>query len=123
MGFTAAKDFPTARTPRSRYTEDMQIRPDIHVNDQELTSLCRRFGVARLEVFGSSSRGDFRPDSDVDLLVEFLPGERVGLLRLAELQLELQSLLGCDVDLVPRGGLKPMIRDRVLGDARALYAA
>jgi len=123
MGLAAAKDFPTAQSPRSRYTEAMQIRPDIHVSDEELTSLCRRFGVARLEVFGSSVRGDFRPESDVDLLVEFLPGERVGLLRLAELQLELQSLLGCDVDLVPRGGLKPMIRERVLGDARALYAA
>ncbi len=101
----------------------MRIRADIEIVEGELFALCRRFGVARLEVFGSSARGDFQPDSDVDLLVEFLPGERVGFLRLAELQIELQALFGHPVDLVPRGGLKPIIRDQVLGEARALYAA
>ncbi len=101
----------------------MRIRSDIEIPEEDLFALCRRFGVARLEVFGSSARGDFHPDSDVDLLVEFLPGERVGFLRLAQLQIALQSLLGCDVDLVPRRGLKPIIREQVLGESRALYAA
>lgn len=101
----------------------MRIRSDIEVPEEELFALCRRFGVARLEVFGSSARGDFHPESDVDLLVEFLPGERIGLIRLARLQIELQSLLGHDVDLVPRRGLKPLIREQVLGESRALYAA
>lgn len=101
----------------------MRIRADIDVPDEAIVALCERFGVARLEVFGSSARGDFRPDSDVDLLVEFLPGQRVGFLHLAGLQNALQDLLGRDVDLVPRRGLKPLIRDEVLGDARALYAA
>jgi len=101
----------------------MRIRSDIEVPDDDLRALCERFGVARLEVFGSSARGDFRAASDVDLLVEFLPGERVGLLRLARLQIELQTLFGQKVDLVPRRGLKALIRDDVLGEARALYAA
>ena len=105
------------------YNAAMRIRADIEVPDDALRALCQRFGVARLEVFGSSARGDFRAGSDVDLLVEFLPGERVGLLRLAGLQLELQALIGRKVDLVPRRGLKPLIRDEVLGEARALYAA
>ncbi len=101
----------------------MRIRSDIDVPDESLFTLCRSFGVARLEVFGSSARGDFRPGSDLDLLVELLPGQRVGLLHLSGLQLELQSLLGHEVDLVPRNGLKPVIRDDILAQARALYAA
>jgi predicted nucleotidyltransferase len=101
----------------------MRIRPGIDVPDELLADLCRRYAVARLEVFGSSARGDFRADSDVDLLVEFRPGHRVGLLHLAGLQLELQDLLRVAVDLVPRRGLKQAIRDEVLGDARELYAA
>jgi len=101
----------------------MRVRPGIEVHESELADLCRRFGVARLEVFGSSARGDFRPDSDVDLLVEFEPGLRVGFLHLTGLQLELQSLLGVPVDLVPRGGLKARIREEVLKEARELYAA
>lgn len=101
----------------------MRIRSDIEVPDTALVALCERFGVARLELFGSSARGDHTPDSDVDLLVTFLSGRRVGLLHLAGLQVELEALLGRPVDLVPRSGLKPIIREAVLGDARALYAA
>ena len=101
----------------------MRVRPGIDVPDDLLADLCKRYAVARLEVFGSSARGDFRADSDIDLLVEFRPGQRVGLLHLIGLQLELQKLFGVAVDLIPRGGLKPAIRDRVLRDARELYAA
>ena len=101
----------------------MQIRTGIDVPDEVLGQLCHRFGVARLELFGSSARGDYRPDSDVDLLVAFEPGLRVGFLHLSALQLELQTLLGVPVDLVPLGGLKPLIRDDVLREARELYAA
>lgn len=106
-----------------RYPGDMHVRSDIEVCDQPLAELCRRYSVARLDLFGSSASGDHRPDSDVDLLVEFLPGTRVGFLHLAGLQLDLQELLGRKVDLVPRGGLKPALRDEVLREARALFAA
>jgi len=101
----------------------MEIRPGIDVPDEELAAICERFAVERLEVFGSTVRGDFRADSDVDLLVEFRSGCRVGMLHLAGLQIELQGLFGVGVDLVPRKGLKPAIRDAVLGEARGLYAA
>ncbi len=93
------------------------------VREDELAALCERYAVASLEVFGSSARGDHRADSDLDLLVLFRPGHRVGMLHLAGLQIELEALLGVDVDLVPRKGLKPAIRDAVLGEARELYAA
>lgn len=101
----------------------MRLRPDIDVADESLAALCRRYGVARLELSGSSARGDFRPDSDVDLLVEFLPGIRVGLLHLSGMQVELQELMGRKVDLVPRAGLKPGVREEILREARALFAA
>ncbi len=101
----------------------MRVRADIEVPTEELAELCGRFGVARLDVFGSSARGDFRADSDVDLLVEFQTGQRVGLIHLSSLQLELEALFGVRVDLVPRGGLKPVIREHVLGEARELFAA
>lgn len=101
----------------------MRLRSDIEVSSDLLGEVCRRYAVARLDIFGSSARGDFRAESDVDLLVEFLPGARVGFLHLAGLQLELEELLGRKVDLVPRGGLKAVIRDEVLRESRAVYAA
>ncbi|MBI4320453.1 MAG: nucleotidyltransferase family protein [Chloroflexi bacterium] len=85
--------------------------------------ICQRFRVRELALFGSALREDFRPESDVDLLVEFEPDAQVGFLTLARLQRELSATLGRQVDLVPKGGLKPIIRDAVLADAEVLYAA
>jgi predicted nucleotidyltransferase len=79
--------------------------------------------VRELSLFGSALRDDFRPDSDLDLLVEFEPGARVGFLLLGKMERELEGLLGREVDLVPKGGLKPLIRQAVLDSARVLYAA
>jgi hypothetical protein len=64
-----------------------------------------------------------RPDSDIDLLVEFLPNAEVGLVEHAGLMLDLQGLLGRKVDLVSKDGLKPRIRPYVLADAQLVYAA
>jgi hypothetical protein len=66
---------------------------------------------------------NYGPDSDVDLLVTFEPAARVTFLTLARMQRELEVLFGCSVDLVPKNGLKPLIRDQVLATARVLYAA
>ena len=76
------------------------------------------FGVSSLAVFGSVARGDERPDSDVDVLVEFRPGAKVTLLTLAGVRLFLCDLLGREVDVVEPGGLRPRIRDTVLSEAR-----
>lgn len=90
---------------------------------QDLKRLCREHHVRELSVFGSLVKPTFRPKSDVDLLVEFEPGAIIGLLALARLRRELASLLGRPVDLVPKSGLKPLIRDDVLASARVIYAA
>lgn len=89
----------------------------------DIAAFCRRNHIHRLSVFGSAVRDDFRTDSDVDLLVEFEPDARVGFLALSRMQRELSALFGRQVDLVPRAGLKPLIRDVVLASAELLYAA
>lgn len=93
------------------------------VDEANLAEICRRYGVRELSMFGSAARGEARPDSDIDLLVEFLPEAEPGLLDHAGLMLDLTALLRRRVDLVSTRGLKPMIRDSVLHEARRLYAA
>ena len=74
-------------------------------------------------MFGSAVRGELRPDSDIDLLVQFLPDANIDLVDYAGLMLDLSKLLGRKVDLVSKNGLKPLIRASVLHEARLLYAA
>lgn len=95
----------------------------VDVEEVRLADICRRYQVRELAVFGSAARGAMRPDSDIDLLVEFLPEAEIGLLEHAGLMLDLAQLLGCRVDLVSKRGLKPFIRDSVLREARPVYAA
>lgn len=88
-----------------------------------IAEVCRRYGVRELSVFGSAARGDFRPDSDIDLLVEFDPEARVGIVKFESLSEELQSLVGRPVDLVTKSGLKARMRAQILHEARLVYAA
>jgi predicted nucleotidyltransferase len=96
---------------------------DALVDETTLVDLCRRYRVRELLVFGSAARGELRPNSDIDLLVEFLPDAEVDLIDHAGLMLDLAQLLGRKVDLVSKNGLKPLIRASVLQEARLLYAA
>lgn len=99
------------------------INPERIVPAEALAHLCARHAVRELAVFGSALTERFTADSDVDLLVEFQPDARVGLLKLGQLQRELALLLRRRVDLVPKSGLKPLIRERVLASAQTIYAA
>jgi hypothetical protein len=94
-----------------------------HIPLEELAGFCRQYQVRELALFGSMLRQDHRPDSDIDLLVSFQPAARVTFLTLTRMQRELEALLGRKVDLVPKDGVKPVIRDDVLATARVLYAA
>jgi predicted nucleotidyltransferase len=93
------------------------------VGEAELAELCRKYHVGELSVFGSAARGDVHQDSDIDLLVEFLPDAHIDLVDYAGFMLDLSQLLGRKVDLVSKKGLKPLIRASVLKEARLLYAA
>lgn len=95
----------------------------LKVSAESLAAVCSKFQVRELLVFGSMARGDAKSGSDVDLLVLFEEDAVVGLLKLARLQRELAVLFGRPVDLVPKEGLKPVLRDEVLAEAEVLYAA
>ncbi len=94
-------------------------------NDADaLSELCRRRRILRLSLFGSTLKGMARTDSDVDLLVEFQPGEKPGLLTLAAIELELSALLeGRRVDLRTAEDLSGYFREEVLQTAEIQYAA
>jgi predicted nucleotidyltransferase len=98
------------------------VNPAVTIPREELVALCRRWHIRWLALFGSALTGDFRPDSDVDLLVEFEPGQTPGL-AIIDLEGELATLFnGRTVDLVSRKYLNRWIRDRVLAEAEVLYA-
>lgn len=88
----------------------------------ELASLCRSHQVKRLAIFGSALRDDFAPTSDIDALVEFEAGARVGL-AFFRLQDELSALLGRRVDLNTPEFLGEEICERALREARTVYVA
>lgn len=90
--------------------------------EQKIADFCRRNGIRRLSLFGSILREDFRPDSDVDVLVEFEPERAPGLLRMAGLELELSALLGRKADLRTPAELSRYFRDDVLRRCRVQYA-
>ncbi len=89
----------------------------------EISRLCQRYQVQELAVFGSFLRDDFTSTSDIDFLVEFDPDAEIGFLALSRMARELSELISRQVDLVPKSGLKPMIREQILAGARVLYAA
>ncbi|MEO5924523.1 MAG: nucleotidyltransferase family protein [Bryobacteraceae bacterium] len=88
-----------------------------------LAEVCRRYGVKELSLFGSAARGEMKPESDIDIFVEFEPGARIGVVRFELLVEELEALIGHKVDLVTKRGLKPWVLPQVLKDAKLLYAA
>jgi len=91
---------------------------------QKVADFCRRYNIRRLAVFGSALREDFRPDSDLDVLVEFEPGHTPGLIRLAGMEIELSALLGGrKVDINTPLCLSQFFRDEVLAEAEPVYVA
>jgi hypothetical protein len=96
--------------------------PGLEVDIDRIAEICRRYGVARLDVFGSVSRGEAAPDSDIDVLYDLAPGARLGW-TIEALADELSAALGRRVDLVSRNALHERLRASVLAEARVLYAA
>lgn len=101
----------------------MELRPGLQVADSVLATFARRYGIARLALFGSVLRGDFDENSDVDILVEFEPGHTSGLFALAAMERELEATIGRKVDLRTYHDLSRYFRDEVVANARVVYAA
>ena len=88
----------------------------------KIAELCRKRRIRRLALFGSVLRDDFGPDSDVDVLVEFEPGARVGW-DFVTIKDELADLFGRSVDLLTPGSIRPAYRDEILSSAEDVYDA
>ena len=98
------------------------MKAKIEIPKETLADFCRRSHIRRLAFFGSVLRDDFTPESDVDVLVEFEPGARVGL-RFFGMERELSEILKHKVDLNTPGFLSKYFRDDVIAQAEVLYDA
>ena len=94
----------------------------ITIPHERVSDFCRRHHIRKLALFGSVLRDDFRPDSDIDVLVEFEPGRTPGLAFFG-MEIELSEILGRKVDLNTPGLLSKYFRDRVLAEAEVQYVA
>ena len=101
----------------------MATAPRIPVPLDRLAEFCARSCIRRLALFGSVLRDDFGPSSDIDVLVEFEPGTRIGLIGFQGLEDELTAIFGRRVDLNTRGSLSKYFVDEVLAEARTVHVA
>lgn len=98
------------------------VNPNLVLSKEAITDFCRRHHIRKFAFFGSVLRNDFRPDSDVDILVEFEPSHIPGFAFFA-MQDELSELLGRKVDLHTRNFLSSYFRDKVEAEAEIQYVA
>ncbi len=95
---------------------------EITVPKEEIAEFCQKHHIRRLSLFGSVLRDDFRPESDIDVLVEFDPAHGPTFFTLYDMEEELSGILGGrKIDLVTEGFLNHRIRDQVLADAQVQY--
>lgn len=99
----------------------------LKIDRQRISEFCQRWGIAELALFGSVLRDDFRPDSDIDVLLSFAEGSAHTLFDLARLQAELEQILGPEVHVLSRRAVEasrnPIRRDSILSSAQTVYAA
>lgn len=99
----------------------IDLKKRIAASPEFIAEFCRRHRIRRLSLFGSVLREDFRPESDVDFLVEFEPEGIPGFFELVGMKEELSGILGRDVDLKTPKALSPYFRDQVLREAFPLH--
>jgi hypothetical protein len=102
------------------------MKKHIDIPKEEVAAFCRRWQIKELALFGSALRYDFRPNSDVDVLVQFDPEARHTLLDMVHMQEELERIFGREVDLVERAAVEQSrnyIRRRtILQSAQVIHA-
>jgi uncharacterized protein len=103
------------------------MKKHLQVPQDRIADFCRRHRILKLALFGSVLREDFRPDSDVDVLVEFEPEACHGLFALAGMESELEEILGRGVDLVEKSAIENsrnyIRRKAILSSAENVYAS
>ena len=102
-------------------------RTKIDIPKEKIDEFCQKWKIVELSLFGSVLRDDFRPDSDVDVLVTFAPDARYSLFDLVHIEEELREILGRNVDLVERKAVERsenyIRRKHILGSLEAIYVA
>jgi predicted nucleotidyltransferase len=99
----------------------------VSIPRKKLAEFCRRWRISELALFGSALRDDFRPNSDIDLLVSFSPRTKISLFDLVRMQNELKEIFGREVDLVERRAIEKsenyIRRKSILSNTKVIYAA
>ncbi len=91
---------------------------------KKIEEFCKRWSITEFSVFGSVLRDDFRPDSDIDVLVSIDPKAPIGLFEIVEMKIELEKMFKRPVDLVEKEGLRnPYRRSEILRTAQLIYSA
>lgn len=98
------------------------MSPRVQIDQEKIKNFCQRHHIRKLALFGSVLRDDFKPDSDVDVLVEFEPGHVPGL-AFFTMQEELGGILGRKVDFNTQQFLSRYFREQVLKEAEVFYDA
>lgn len=100
---------------------------NIDIPKEKIAEFCQKWKIVELCLFGAALRDDFRPDSDVDVLVAFAPDARYGLFDLVHMQEELKEILGRNVDLVERKAVERsenyIRRKHILSSLETIYVA
>lgn len=103
------------------------MNPAITIPQPQIANFCRRWEITELALFGSALRDDFRPDSDVDILVSFAPDAQHSLFDLVRMQDELEAIFGRSIDLATRRGVEAshnsLRREAILSTAEVVYGA
>ena len=103
------------------------VKVKLKIPRSEISSFCERWNIAEFSIFGSAVGTDFRPDSDVDVLVAFNPNSRISLFEMAQMQDELEVIFGRKVDLISKKGLgnsrNYLRRKAILESAQVIHEA
>ena len=100
------------------------LNRQVHIDQQRIAGFCRKWKAAELSVFGSALGPEFRSDSDIDILVSFLPQAKWSSFDLVDMQDELEAIFGRPVDMVEEDTLRnPFRRQAILSTKETLYAA
>lgn len=110
-------------SPTVTIKDTVMKNTNLQVNPEDIEAFCKKHAITSMSLFGSVLRADFTDASDVDILVIFHPNAHPTFMTLGNMEEELEAMLNCKVDLVPQEGLKELIRDDVLSQARNIYAA
>ena len=99
-------------------------RKKFNLPRKKIAEFCKRWSITEFSVFGSVLREDFRPDSDIDVMVSIDPKAHIGLFEIAQMRIELEDMFKRPVDLIEKEGLRnPYRRSEILRTAQVVYAA